>query len=105
MPRRVEGTQKFVRGTTPHTESRIDPQGCDRSGSFGARLLELGKAPLGPALVEPASGVARGPEAMDRLMRHHAEGATAVGDHLAIAGELIEALLQLGQRNGSGALD
>jgi hypothetical protein len=26
MPRRVEGTQKFVRVTTPHTESRIDPR-------------------------------------------------------------------------------
>ena len=26
MPRSVEGTQKFVKVTTPHTETRIDPR-------------------------------------------------------------------------------
>jgi hypothetical protein len=42
---------------------------------------------------------------MDRIVRHHAEGAAAVRDHLTIPGELIEVLLQLGKRNRPGALD
>jgi hypothetical protein len=42
---------------------------------------------------------------MNRVVSHHAEGAAAVGDHLVIAGELVEVLLQLGKRNGAGTLD
>ena len=61
--------------------------------------------PLGPALLEPAGGQAGGLEAVNGLVSHHAERAATVGDDLAIAGELVEVPLQLGEWDGPGTLD
>src|SRR5262249_27113224 len=41
----------------------------------------------------------------DGVMRHHAERPAAVGDYLAAPGKLIESLLELVDRDRSGAFD
>jgi hypothetical protein len=44
-------------------------------------------------------------EAAHRLLRHDAERAAAVGDHLTIVLQLLQVLLELIERDRTGALD
>src|SRR5436190_10690505 len=87
------------------SSSSPEPPGCARSSSSLAGFLEFAQVPLGPALLEPAGRAAGRSQLMDSVMGHDAEGPAAVGNHLAALGQLVQALLQLIDRDRPRALN
>src|SRR6266480_651342 len=74
------------------------------SGWRGLRWLG-GESPFGPALVKAPRGVAGLRQLAHRLVCECAERSAAVGDDLAIAGQLREVLVELLDGDRARALD